>query len=462
MYWIGHLSVASNGQLILLMAFLLIPLWMCFPVLVFLGIKKQIPSTSVWLLFPICWVAYEYLHSHWELAFTWLHLGFGLTPFPSLIQFYQTTGPLGGTLFILTINVFVFLGIIKWSDTKWRRRLTIGFSLILVAYLISNFGSNQSGPKEKVKVAVVQANIDPYVDLTDKSVEEQVQLIVDLTEPLNGKNLNLIVCSEGLLRGDSEHPIILNTLDKNPSIDKLKELSQELDAPILIGVIGVLMSKNQGLKSPSSIDVSDDTFYDLYNGALLIAHNAPIQFQAKNKLVPFMERVPFLSHTGFFESLRLSINQMRSSYGRTDKANVFSHENLRIAPIICRDANFPDYVRKFIENGSNILAVIANDGWAGSTAGYQQNAAYSKAIAISMRRSIARSANTGESLFIDAEGNSYQNTNWGEQKVIVRELDVNQRLSFYAVYGDYLGVLSLAVLILTAFLVILKRVMKIA
>lgn len=67
--------------------------------------------TNVWVSYLglICfWIAYEYLHQEWELAFPWMNLGNGFASTHQLIQWYEYTGVYGGTLWVLVVNVLVF------------------------------------------------------------------------------------------------------------------------------------------------------------------------------------------------------------------------------------------------------------------------------------------------------------------------------------------------------------------
>ncbi|UII28547.1 hypothetical protein LVD15_08970 [Fulvivirga maritima] len=107
MYWIANTKLDTSGFMVVLTAFILIPLFQSLPVLLLIGIRKVFKSYNTWLYLPVVWCTYEYLHSKWELAFTWLHLGFGLGSMPFLGQFYQFTGYLGGSVLIVLINVLV-------------------------------------------------------------------------------------------------------------------------------------------------------------------------------------------------------------------------------------------------------------------------------------------------------------------------------------------------------------------
>src|SRR5580693_8673812 len=55
------------------------------------------------------WIGYEYLHQSWDLAFPWMTLGNGFAVSHQWVQWYQYTGVYGGTLWILALNILLFL-----------------------------------------------------------------------------------------------------------------------------------------------------------------------------------------------------------------------------------------------------------------------------------------------------------------------------------------------------------------
>ena len=59
-----------------------------------------------------------------------------------------------------------------------------------------------------------------------------------------------------------------------------------------------------------------------------------------------------------------------------------------------------------------------------------------------MRRSIARSANTGISAFIDQKGDIHQATEYWVPDVIKQDVNLNSDITFYVRYGDYFGRIS--------------------
>jgi apolipoprotein N-acyltransferase len=98
---------------------------------------------------------------------------------------------------------------------------------------------------------------------------------------------------------------------------------------------------------------------------------------------------------------------------------------------------------QFTQKGANAIFVITNDGWWDNTPGYKQHVNYARLLALSLRRSIAQSANTGISAFIDQRGDVTQQTNWWEPSALRQKINLNSNLTFYAVHGDVLYRISL-------------------
>ncbi len=73
--------------------------------------------------------------------------------------------------------------------------------------------------------------------------------------------------------------------------------------------------------------------------------------------------------------------------------------------------------------------------------------------AIETRRSVARSANTGISCFVNQRGDILQPTPYWETAVIRQKINANDKITLYVRYGDYIArgsVLGLVLLLLIA------------
>ena len=130
----------------------------------------------------------------------------------------------------------------------------------------------------------------------------------------------------------------------------------------------------------------------------------------------------------------------------------------KIAPIVCYESIYGEFLGEFIQNGANVIFILTNDGWWGNSPGYKQHLAYARLRAIETRRYIARCANTGESAYIDDKGNILQKTQYWKKDMIESTIPLLTKQTFYVRNGDYLGRLGLFVGILLFLYTITKSI----
>ncbi|MBK6347634.1 MAG: apolipoprotein N-acyltransferase [Bacteroidales bacterium] len=199
-------------------------------------------------------------------------------------------------------------------------------------------------------------------------------------------------------------------------------------------------------------------YYDAYNTAFLIRNPLDLQRTHKSKLTPGVELMPFpwlLKPLGDFAlDLGGTVGQLGVDAERTPFT---INDTLKVAPVICYESAYGEFVAGFVRNGANMIFVITNDGWWGNTAGHRQHMLFSPVRAIETRRSIARSANTGTSCFVNQRGDVFQATEYWKPAVIRQTLNANDKITFYVRYGDYIARASVLGMILFLFLAISRR-----
>ena len=229
-----------------------------------------------------------------------------------------------------------------------------------------------------------------------------------------------------------------------------------------------LVSGIETLKSYSRLEATatatkreDGVYVDAFNAAVLIKANEPLQFYNKSKLVPGVESLPtFLKFMGpIFEKFGGS----SGGYGKSDSSEVFHSDNSPyfIAPIICYESIYGEYVSTYVAKGANILTILTNDGWWGNTPGHKQHLDYARLRAIENRRWVARSANTGISAVIDDKGNILETKPWDQAASFKYPIPYFENLTFYTIYGDLLyklfSLLAILMLIWNIFLVLKQK-----
>jgi apolipoprotein N-acyltransferase len=111
---------------------------------------------------------------------------------------------------------------------------------------------------------------------------------------------------------------------------------------------------------------------------------------------------------------------------------------MKIAPIICYESVFGEFVTDYVKKGAQALFIITNDGWWKNTNGYKQHLYFASLRAIETRRQVVRAANTGVSCLIDIRGKRTIETDWWSTAVIKGELYPETSITTYVKYGDWL------------------------
>ena len=157
--------------------------------------------------------------------------------------------------------------------------------------------------------------------------------------------------------------------------------------------------------------------------------------------------MPFIGDLPFFKGLILDMGGAPGlSLGTQKERSVFtSNHGVSVAPMICYESIYGDFVTDFVKNGANILFVLTNDGWWDNTAGHVQHMHLSRLRAIETRRSVVRCANTGISCFIDPWGQVYDQLDYEKEDVLTNTASISSELTFYVQYGDLIGRVSLLI-----------------
>jgi apolipoprotein N-acyltransferase len=131
-----------------------------------------------------------------------------------------------------------------------------------------------------------------------------------------------------------------------------------------------------------------------------------------------------------------------------------------VAPIICYESVYGNYVNGYVTNGAQFLAIITNDAWWHETQGHKQHLSFAQLRAIETRRDVARSANTGISAFINQKGEVTQQSKYGEKIALKGTVQLNNKLTFYVQQGDYLAKLAIGIGFILLLLIGIKPLRK--
>jgi apolipoprotein N-acyltransferase len=183
-----------------------------------------------------------------------------------------------------------------------------------------------------------------------------------------------------------------------------------------------------------------------YNTAIQLVPNQKVQAYHKGKLVPGVEIFPYMNVLKpLLGDAMLNLGGTVASLG-TDKERVaFSnpYNKGKLAPIICYESIYGEFVTDYVKKGANFLGIMTNDSWWGVTEGHKQLLSYAKLRAIETRREIARAANSGISAHINAKGEITADTFYGDQTALFAKVNLYDTMTFYSRAGDLLSRFSI-------------------
>ena len=292
-----------------------------------------------------------------------------------------------------------------------------------------------------------------------------MQHIFELAEKKSDSTTRLIVAPESAIQ---EKPLYENHLERGKSIRILKDyISRNPDKAIVIGASTYyVFDEDEEIPLSARPFSNSDRYYNAYNTAIYMDDTTDIQLYHKSKLTPGVEKMPFKSLFKHIENFAIDLGGTVGTLGTDPERIPFTTSSKeKIAPIICYESIYGEFCTRFVHNGATAFLIITNDGWWGNTPGHRQHLQFATLRAIESRRSIARSANTGISAFINQRGDILKATKYWEEDVIKHKLNTNSAITFYVKHGDYFGRIAVfgtvMLLLITITSAIIKRNKKI-
>ncbi len=390
----------------------------------------------------ICfWIGYEFLHQSWDLAFPWMTLGNGFALSHQLVQWYEYTGVFGGTLWIWIANILAFELSMQQETSPQALKFKKKYSLVLALWVLLPLTISliiYSSYKEKpnpANVVVVQPNLDPYERWRSISKSEQLEQLIRLSDSLGQANTEYFIWPETAISEQTNE----EQIHHNASFLAVQSfLSKYKNGNLLSGIESYLIYESP--KTPTAKPLQDGRYWDYFNAAVNIENSSRVQFYHKSKLVPGVEMLPFAGTLAFMKPVFAAFGGSSGGVGRQEKPSVFySQSGIGAAPVICYESIWGEYVSNYVEQGAQFIAIVTNDGWWGNTSGKDQHMLYAKLRAIETRRWVARSANTGISCFINQKGDITQKTKWWVATALKEDINLNDKITFYTAYGDYIA-----------------------
>jgi hypothetical protein len=122
-----------------------------------------------YIIFMLMWLGWEHIYYDVQVSWPWLTLGNALATSVKSAQWYAMTGTIGGSFWILLMNI-LFLRIIKFI--AWKEEILqssiVAAIFLFVPLIYSHFRyytyDENSGFGVTKEISILQPNIDPYND----------------------------------------------------------------------------------------------------------------------------------------------------------------------------------------------------------------------------------------------------------------------------------------------------------
>lgn len=364
------------------------------------------------LLFPAVWIVLEFAQSFSPFGgLPWLLAGYSQSDYLSLIQIADIVGVYGISFVILWAGTaIVWLALHKRNKRIACVPAITAVLLIAACFIYGRISLHRwENAGGNFRAAVLQGNIsfdDPEPVLADKFQHGYVKM-ADRLKP-GGTDL--------LILPESPSPV---SFQYDPTYRLvLEELAQRYSLGLIFNNI-------------RSAETEDGAQY--FNSAYFLdGKGVQTGIYDKIHLVPFGEYIPLKKLFFFAET----ITKDAGSFYPGKDYKVIKIGDRPANAIICFEAVFPDLVRRFVRQGSQLIINLTNDGWYGDSAAPYQHFAIARLRAVENRRFLIRAANSGISGIIGPGGNVQSSTGLLQEAIGEGHFAFLEEKTIYTRYGN--------------------------
>ncbi|HJZ98616.1 MAG TPA: apolipoprotein N-acyltransferase [Candidatus Solibacter sp.] len=406
-YWIRTV-LADHAGVSGIVAWLLFLLF-CVAKAMHLGVFALLagPLMRRWWAVPsvaALWVAIEVTHG--SLGFAWLALGNAGIDMALPMRLAPLTGVYGLSFLFMMMAASVALVCLR------RSRIELLWLAPVLALPL--FPPLPNGERGREFALLVQPNLSETEDWTTQKIEETKRGLVTLS--LRG---SLVESPPPSLIVWPEAPAPFYYFDDPQFRSYIDSLARATRASVLVGIVA---------RVPGGGPL---------NSAVLVSpEGVPMSRYDKVNLVPFGEFVPW--------PFNLVANKVSTEVGdyvagkRVVVSPIGAHQ---LGTFICYESVFPNFVRRFVNGGAEVLVNISNDGWFAKSYARDQHFAMVRMRAAENRRWLLRATNDGITATVDPAGriaraipSYYQATAYTGFRYVAER-------TFYTRYGDWFPLL---------------------
>ena len=355
------------------------------------------------------WVALELLRGWLFTGFPWSFLGVSQFKIVPLIQIAAFTGVYGVSFLVVWFSLALFsAGMMIWRNPTrrfvWQAEMALPLLAVMGAFIVGFFVSNGgSAPADSVRVTLVQPNV-PITEIWNPTPAGETarfqNLLAQSRQALTNHADVLVWPESGVPDGDEN---IWRT------IVRFAQSNQ----------VWIIFNCEDSDVTPTATNY--------YNAALLVSPAGELrQIYHKRQLVIFGEYVPLVRWLPFIQwftpitgGWTPGTRPVQFAMDRTapagdehvitlvkpgEKSGPAPRTRFQAAPLICFEDAFPALGRSSVDDATDFLVNLTNDGWFGPGSEQWQHAAAAVFRAVENGRPLVRCANNGITCQIDRHG----------------------------------------------------------
>ena len=359
------------------------------------------------------WVSFEYLRSIFPVGgFTWGQLSQSQH---DLLWMLRPAAFGGGWLvsFIVVAVNALFAEAIR-AGIKRENRTALGAAIVAALLLLAPLAlPRQDATGETISVAIVQGNVPREIPLGTERDLAILDSHRTLTEELAGEELDVVVWPESSLALDIEESVEASVA--------LESAAQAVNTTVIAG---------------GNLDVDSEHYRVMAFQAS--PQGGVVDTYQKTHLVPFGEYIP---SRGLFDWIPMLDQVERDAVPGEDVA-VFDVAGGKLAPVISFEGDFGSLVRRRMDEGGRMLAVLTNTSTWGETWASAQHVAFSQVRAAENGVGVIHAAISGISAFIEPDGRVVEETPLWTATSATHDMSFAEDVTFYARVGDWLPLAS--------------------
>jgi apolipoprotein N-acyltransferase len=363
-------------------------------------------------------VCAEYLRGVVFGGFPWVPLGSSQATVLPVAQVASVVGVHGLSLLVALVGTAAAVVAL----TRRRAQLIAAGGVLALLVLVSVWGaarvSTAALTREgtTMRLGLVQGNIPQDQKWDDRYRDAIIARYLGLSR------IAILSGAQAVIWPEASTPFFLNR--DSVLAEPIRHLAEETRVPF---VIGTDEAEGAAIFNAASVIRADGQLGASYH---------------KIHLVPFGEYVPLKRILFFIGPLVQAVSDFTAG---TEPTVLDLGNGARAGVSICYESTYAGLPRTFTRHGANVLMIITNDGWFGTSSAAFQHYEMGVMRAIENGRYLVRAANTGITAAVDPYGRELVRAGMFDALSVTADVRLLDGRTVYTQVGDLVSGLAVAI-----------------